>query len=100
MTQNDGGRKGRNRQAGARTLDILLKEVTPAMLTEGALVLRLWATEDPEFSGLSLEALAGTIYSSMRKIRPTTSRAGQSPDADVQARKIAGRLKARIRPFL
>lgn len=60
MTQQMAG------QNSANQLDILLDDVSPLMRIEGACVLEAWQAGDREFVGMSMQALAGYIYSRMK----------------------------------
>lgn len=55
------------RQAGGSPIDILVEEVTPAMLIEGLCVLEGWLDGDEDLAGLGPKSLVGMIYSRMRR---------------------------------
>lgn len=62
--------------------DVLLSEVSPQMMIEGALVLRAWLEKDPDYQDLSLASLVGKIYSRMRMFAADPSVAGRCRDED------------------
>ena len=83
-------------QASVHELDVILSEVTPQMMLEGALILRGYAEKDPSLQGVSLGALSGMIYSRMRMVAPQ-SKGGHCRGVDEEAQKIARQLKEQIR---